>query len=187
MKGAKWQFAVCALLVLAAAHPVGAAPVLRGGVLGNGATPPTGSVGGGKVLYGTAGQAMVGQSGNANSNLHSGFWCYGGVRVVSVEDGPPGTPVPATLEFGVPTPNPARGRVGFALSLPKLTNVRVDVFDVQGRVVGAMHAGRLDPGIYRLEWDGTDGEGHASGAGVFLARLLVDGRLIANRRFVMLR
>jgi len=48
-------------------------------------------------------------------------------------------------------------------------------------------AGRLDPGYYRLEWDGTDGEGHASGSGVFVARLLVEGRIVVNRRFVMLR
>jgi hypothetical protein len=55
----------------------------------------------------------------------------------------------------------------------------VDVVGVQGREVGAMHAGSLDPGVYRLEWDPTDGDGHHSGSG--------DGRLVSPRRFVRLR
>ena len=187
MKGADWRLAACALLVLAVAQPAGAVTVLGGGVLGNGGTPSQGSAAGGKVLTGTTGQAMVGTSSNAKNNLCHGFWCWGGVRVVSVEDGPPGGRRPTQLEFGLPATNPSPGRVALELSLPSAADVRVDVFDLQGRVVGSMHAGRLDPGVYRLVWDGSDGDGRVSGAGVFFTRLLVDGRLIRTRRFVMLR
>ena len=78
-------------------------------------------------------------------------------------------------------------RMAMSLSLPKAADVRVQVYDVTGRVVGEMHAGRLDPGTYRLEWDGTDGEGHASGPGVYFASLQVDGRLVTQHRLVRLR
>jgi len=175
------------LVCLLAPARAGAVDKLRGNLISNGGTPVGGLTGTGKVLNGAAGQAAVGRSAGSNKDLCHGFWCFGGVQIVGVEDGPGGTHAPTVLEFGLPTPNPMRERMGIALSLPKAGEVRVDVFDVQGRVVGAMHAGQLDPGVYRLEWDGTDGEGHASGAGVYFARLQVDGRVITQRRFVRLR
>ncbi len=176
-----------ALLCLLAPAGAGAVDKLRGNVFSNGGTPVGGLTGTGKVLNGAAGQAAVGRSAGSNKDLCHGFWCFGGVQIVGVEDGPGGTHAPAVLEFGLPSPNPMRDRMRVSLSLPKAGDVRVDVYDVQGRVVGAMHAGQLDPGVYQLEWNGTDGEGHVSGAGVYFARLQVDGRVIAQRRFVRLR
>lgn len=166
--------------------PAAAAPNLRSGVLGNGATPSAGVSAAGTVLNGTAGQAAVGNAGGASNGLCHGFWCNAGVHITGVE-APPGGGLPTRLEFSVPAPNPAFGRVRFRLALPHAADVRVDVFDVQGRAVGAMRAGKLDAGVYPLEWDGTDGDGHASGAGVFFTQLRIDGRLVAQRRFVMLR
>ena len=179
--------AVLAILACWVPGVAGAANKVAGAVLGNGGTPATGSAAGNRVLYGTAGQAAVGQSIGAQHDLCSGFWCAGGVRVLAVGDGPPGTPAPKDLAFGLPTPNPMTDRLAISLSLPKAAEVRVQVYDVAGRVAGAMHAGRLDPGTYRLEWDGTNGEGHASGPGVFFASLQVDGRRISQHRFVRLR
>jgi hypothetical protein len=166
--------------------PSVAATTLRSSVLGNGATPSAGVGAAGRVLVGTAGQAAVGYAGSASKALCHGFWCNAGVHVAGIED-PPGGGLPTTLEFSLPAPNPAFGTVRFRLALPHAAAVRVDVFDVQGRMAGAMRAGNLDPGVYPLEWDGTDGDGHASGAGVFFARLEVDGRLVAQRRIVLLR
>jgi hypothetical protein len=177
-------FAVTLAAAAASAH---AATTVTGAVIGNGATPSAGATGGTKVLRGTAGQTAVGLSANAVKDLCSGFWCFGGVRVLSVDGGLPGQSSPAALAFGLPQPNPMTDRVTLSLALPKTAQVRVLVFDVSGRTVGAMHAGRLDPGTYRLEWDGTDGEGHAAGAGVYFARLEVDGRAVAGRRLVRVR
>jgi hypothetical protein len=186
MRTKSWLVA-CALLALAAAGASHAATVLKGGVVGNGATPATGVTGPTAKIYGTAGQAVIGNSAGVAGNLCHGFWCYGGVRVLSIDDGPGGARVPTTLEFGPPTPNPTVGPVAIALALPHAAEVRVDVFDISGRVVGAMHAGHLDAGYYHLAWDGTDGDGHTNPSGVYFARLLVDGRLAAQRRVVRLR
>jgi len=172
-----------AALVLALAAPLvceAGIPgfALRGGVNGNG-----GNVGssGTHVLHGTAGQAAVGVSDNAGHILCHGFWCFGGVRVVDVEQPDPGEALPDRLEFGQPTPNPAHGVVSFRLALPEAASVDFAVYDVQGRLVGRMFGGRLDPGHHRLEWEPGAG---ATGAGVYFARLLVDGRLIGQRRIV---
>ena len=118
---------VGALLALAIAIPAMAVTLLRGSVTANGGTPSAGSSAAGKILYGTAGQAVVGISGNALNNLCHGFWCFGGVRVVSVDD-LPGGGAPKTLDFGRPFPNPAFDHVGLTLALPRTADVRVNVF-----------------------------------------------------------
>src|SRR5512143_3641510 len=133
----------CALLCLLAPAGAGAVDRLRGNLFSNGGTPIGGLTGTGKVLNGAAGQAAGGRSAGSGKDLCHGFWCFGGVQIVGVEDGPGGSHAPTVLEFGLPTPNPMRERMGISLSLPKSGDGRVDGFDVQGRVVGAMHAGQL--------------------------------------------
>ncbi len=179
-----------AWLVAAAASPARAsAPMLTvaGGVFGTGAAPAGGVTGSGRAVLGTVGQPVVGASTGATKNLCHGFWCGGGVRVVSVDDAPDGGHAPKVLAFGLPSPNPMTDRMRVSLSLPAAAEVRVDLHDVQGRLVGGMHAGRLEPGVYQLEWDGTDGDGRVAGPGVYFARMLVDGRLVAQHRLVRLR
>jgi hypothetical protein len=42
-------------------------------------------------------------------------------------------------------------------------------------------------GYHTLRWDGANAVGETTGSGVYFARLLVDGRLMASRRFVRVR
>lgn len=172
-------------VLLAISIPPGAQGyALRGYVVANGATPGGGLSGSGRVLLGTAGQAAVGQSANATHELCSGFWCWGGSRVVSVDDHPPGADLPKELSFGCPYPNPAPGAVRFALALPGPSRVELRVLDVQGRVVWTQR-GRLEAGYRTLVWDGRDGSGRRAGPGVYFARLVVEDRLAGRRRIVL--
>lgn len=157
---------------------------LRGYVVATGGTPATGITGAGRAMYGTVGQSVVGVS-SATRTVCDGFWCFGGVRVVGVE--PPETPgLPTKVSFSAPRPNPAHDRVGFELALPREATVILTIFDVHGRHVLTMLDSRLQAGHYRVQWDGLDGGG-GGGAGIYFARLLVDGRPVATQRIVMLR
>ncbi|HET9328012.1 MAG TPA: FlgD immunoglobulin-like domain containing protein [Candidatus Eisenbacteria bacterium] len=138
-------------------------------------------------MVGTVGQPAVGRTVDLNNSGCLGYWCFGGVRVVAVEKDPIDEGLPTVFALGAPFPNPTAGKVMFALGLPRAAEVRISVLDVEGRSVGSMRAGSLDAGRYRLEWDGTDGNGRVSPAGVYFARLLVDGRPVAQRRIVRLR
>ena len=181
MRGATRRLAVCALLVLAAAQPVGAVTILRGGVLGNGGTPSAGSTAAGKALFGTAGQAVVGVSGNTNNILCSGFWCFGGSRVLAVDPGG-GTTLPTELAIGSAAPNPSRGVTRFSLALPEAAEVTFTVYDVAGRRVGEPVRRSFNAGRYELFWRAP-----AEDAGVYFARVQVSGRLAAERRIVLVR
>jgi hypothetical protein len=179
----KRQVLGLALMALALA-PVGAsgATLLRGGVMGNGGDP---AAGGGYVMQGTLGQAATGMSFGAAARVCSGYWCFGGVRVLAVDgppgDGPPagGGALPHELSFGPCFPNPTRGQASFNLALPQAGHARLTVYDVAGRQVGEPFDRELPAGWHRVWWNVPGGR-----AGVFFATLTVDGRTVGQRRVV---
>lgn len=167
--------------VLLAAAPA-AAEQLRGGVLANGGTAGANAS---YSLLGTLGQPAVGGSLNAGFFLCSGFWCFGGSRVVAVDPppiGPPPGALPGELSFSAPAPNPTRGVTRFALGLPEPATVTFAVYDVAGRQIGEPVSRAFEAGWHQLFWQGA-----ADHAGVYFARLVVDGRVRGERRIVLVR
>jgi len=84
-------------------------------------------------------------------------------------------------------PNPSRGPVSwsFSLELPAATAL-LEVFDSGGRRVRVLHRGPATAGLTRAQWDGSDEDGRALPAGVYLGRLAVDGHAVATLRQVRL-
>jgi glucose/arabinose dehydrogenase len=105
-----------------------------------------------------------------------------------VHTGSVGVPAPTPrVEFRPPWPSPARGSVQLAYTLERSGTVALDVFDVRGnRVRGLVRPGRQDAGERTWTWDGLDEKGNTASAGMYFARLTVDGREII-RRFPMIR
>jgi subtilisin family serine protease len=77
--------------------------------------------------------------------------------------GNPGPP-PVRLSFFVP---PRPGAVSY----------RLDVFDLQGRVVRGLASGEVEGALRDVvtEWDGTWGDGRRAAAGVYFVRLIAGG------------
>jgi len=178
-----------ALAAVTSAPPVShAAYAIRGYVIGNGATPSAGIAGTGRRIHGTVGQPAVGVSSGSALELCHGFWCVVGSALVSV--GPPGgieTTLPKALSFGAPTPNPSRDAARFAVDLPRAARLDLRVLDVQGRQVRVVESGSREAGFHTVSWDGRDDAGTPVLAGVFYARLTIEGVVIGTRRIVMRR
>jgi hypothetical protein len=80
----------------------------------------------------------------------------------------PGPPTALSLSVG---PVPARGRATMRFELPAgASHLRVDVLDVNGRVVRALRDAAAVPGAIALEWDGRDDAGAMVPGGVYFAR-----------------
>ncbi len=83
-------------------------------------------------------------------------------------------------------PNPSAGRVRMGLSLPHESLVEFTVHDLQGRMVWRSRPQRVRAGRHDLEWSGRTSAGQRVGAGLYLARVTVDGRIM-TRRLAILR
>ncbi len=93
---------------------------------------------------------------------------------------------PSTATFDVLAPNPSSTVVQLAFTLSRVAGVRITLHDVAGRQVRVLFERALASGSHRLAWDGRDDAGRLAPAGVYLARLQVDGERTRARRIVRL-
>jgi hypothetical protein len=80
------------------------------------------------------------------------------------------------LALAPPAPNPARGTLRLSFDLPRAMRVRLDVVDVQGRVVATLAEGDLGAGRHERAWDvsvagAPAGGGAQARAGLYFVRL----------------
>lgn len=85
------------------------------------------------------------------------------------------------LALGGATPNPFNPRTRLSYELPRGARVRIDVFDVSGRLVSTLLDGSRPAGPGWVEWDGKDAHGNSVGSGVYLYRLSYEARQISRK------
>ncbi len=110
-----------------------------------------------------------------------GFTSLGGVAsrpVVVYPDGGADQSVDALHLLG---PNPARGQVNFQVRVPADKSVRVQIFDIRGRLIRSLP---FSGGDYLTHWDGKNQDGGRMASGVYFIRL--DGSGPALTRKVVL-
>jgi len=94
-------------------------------------------------------------------------------RGIVVEDTVTAVEIPigaAALWLAPPSPNPARGAVGFQFRLSDAGPTRLAVYDVRGRQVRGWE-GELPAGGHQLAWDLRSQTGDRLPAGVYFVRL----------------
>jgi FlgD Ig-like domain/Fibronectin type III domain len=93
---------------------------------------------------------------------------------------------PSALEFGLPTPNPARVETRFAITLPNAMDLHVEAFDLAGRRVRVLAEGPHAAGAGDIEWDLRDDQGNPLRAGMYLVRARI-GDTVWLRRVAVVR
>jgi len=106
-------------------------------------------------------------------------------------EGPPSDrpALPRALAIGDITPNPARTPVVLPLAIPagfSDSDIRLSIFDVTGRLIRTLDAGRAEPGYRDITWDLRDSGGALSANGVYFVRVAL-GRVVENRRLLLVR
>lgn len=102
-------------------------------------------------------------------------------RVAQGAEGLPGGQGPA---FSAPWPNPAREQSWFDCTLPGAAQVRVEVFDVAGRIVRLLADEPRAAGKQESVFDLKDDRGVRLAAGVYLIRARL-GSAVFTRRLVI--
>ena len=72
-------------------------------------------------------------------------------------------------------PNPFNPLTTVTFVVREPGNVRIDIFDMRGRLVRTLVDDRYGIGAHPVDWIGTDQEGQGIGSGVYLVRLTAAG------------
>jgi choice-of-anchor B domain-containing protein len=120
------------------------------------------------------------------ADLGAGSIVEAGIDDLSIYDDQPVTDVPAPnrpvrLALRAPAPNPSSGWVELAVELPAPGMADVEVLDLAGRALRALHRGDAPAGMLALAWDGLDGRGRPVPAGLYFVRVRAAGAVALAR------
>jgi flagellar hook assembly protein FlgD len=71
--------------------------------------------------------------------------------------------------------------------MPSQASVRLEVFDVSGRLIATLVDGRKTAGRHYAVWNGKSGQGVPQASGVYVYRLVVDGVGSLSRKMTLLK
>jgi PKD repeat protein len=93
----------------------------------------------------------------------------------------------APLEFSLAQnyPNPFNPATLIEYSLKSQTKVRLEIFDIQGRLVTVLEDSEQQPGRHSRIWDGRDAEGRPVASGIYFYRLVTPEFRLARKMVLM--
>lgn len=138
---------------------------------------------------GTSNNRTIDGTSSPSSNSYGGIETN--VSVTNISNS--GTNMTADLGVGVPQevneekyiipdmavlrqnfPNPFNDRTLIRFKINSLAKVEIDVFDINGRRVKTLLTEDMEPGIYKISWNGISDNGEKVGTGIYFCRLSID-------------
>ncbi len=82
-------------------------------------------------------------------------------------------------------PNPFRAETQLTFEVATESQVRLEIYDVQGRLVRTLLDARLAPGIHGRSWDGRNDQGALVHRGIYFTRMVTDQRHEVSKLIVI--
>lgn len=95
--------------------------------------------------------------------------------------------LPTAVVLGGNHPNPFQGETVISYTLSRSASVELTVYDALGREVSTLVDEFRPPGIDHVVWKGTDESGRSVAPGLYLYRLVTDGRSTAEGQMILVR
>ncbi|RMH71615.1 MAG: T9SS C-terminal target domain-containing protein [Gemmatimonadetes bacterium] len=95
--------------------------------------------------------------------------------------------IPAKVVLAQNAPNPFNPFTTIQYQLPDRQAVRLNIYDVQGRLITTLVDQTQPAGTYQLVWNGTDAQGQAVRSGVYFYRLDTSSGFRARKSMVLLK
>jgi hypothetical protein len=94
--------------------------------------------------------------------------------------------VPVQFELGQNYPNPFNPTTEISFALPKAGPVRLEVYDLTGRVVATLVNQDLQAGTHKVMWNARGADGTSLASGVYLYRITASD-FVATKKMVLLK
>ncbi|MBN1425893.1 VCBS repeat-containing protein [Candidatus Fermentibacteria bacterium] len=123
-----------------------------------------------------------------NGELIAGTWVAGTPFVPSVsgEEKWDDAALPARFTLSPPCPNPTTGRTALRYAVPDMGEVRVEIYDLDGRLLKTLTSGPQSVGVHTVVWDGADAQGRGVASGLYFAHMTA-GSFSTSRPCVVIR
>ena len=124
----------------------------------------------------------------SDSEDESQGWYVDDINLVLNQDMPPNVNtdsfinnLPNQLALQPSYPNPFNPNTKISFSLPKLSDVDMQVVDINGRKIRSLLNNTLASGNHNVSWDGTNNSGVNMSSGIYFIILNVDGAILSQK------
>lgn len=109
-------------------------------------------------------------------SLSNSYALNGGMLITTVEDSNLARSLlPKMFLLQQNYPNPFNPTTTIQYTLPKRTEVTIQIFNPLGQMVRTFDETLQQPGSYQVIWDGKDSQGHQVPSGFYFYRIIADG------------
>jgi hypothetical protein len=84
-------------------------------------------------------------------------------------------------------PNPFNPETHIVYEIANRAQVKINILDLQGRLIHQLLNKTEAPGTYSVTWDGTNQKGIPQSSGIYFYQLFLDRKNIESRRMLLLR
>ncbi len=94
--------------------------------------------------------------------------------VLEALDGNLSKPVALNYQLHTSFPNPFNSLTTIPYSTPEPGKVRLQVYDLQGRLVKDLIDQTQDQGLYQATWDGANNQGQKAATGIYFVKIRIN-------------
>ena len=124
----------------------------------------------------------------SDSEDESQGWYVDDINLVLNQDMPPNVStdsfinnIPNQITLYPSYPNPFNPNTKISFSLSKLSNVHMQVLDINGRKIRNLFNKTLGSGSHTISWDGANDKGVNMSSGIYFIILNVDGVILSQK------
>lgn len=92
-----------------------------------------------------------------------------------------------TFELSQNYPNPFNPSTTIEFSVPKKSEVVLEIFNILGQRVITLMNRSLPPGNYTVDWNGTDNSSTAVATGIYFYRLRSGSDIVSSKKMLLLK
>ena len=96
-------------------------------------------------------------------------------------------PIPSSVTLGRNFPNPFNPKTTIEVSVDKISNGMLSIYDIKGSKVNTLFNDTFYPGKTSLSWDGRDHLGNQVASGTYIYSLIINGKLIGSQRMIFIK